>query len=152
LNLHYNMNKGEFLIKFNISNQLANQAFSKLGLAAKKFTKVYAEEYSDLADEEHFVRKSFAQIENGQAKKDQNGSLILDDSKEKEMVSALKAWKKEPIEFSVDKFTPVKLEDNLLFLSPAIFDELNGFVFEVNEDDYIKIIEAEVLRQNENTK
>jgi hypothetical protein len=143
------MNKGSFLIKYNVANQLANQAFSKLGLAAKKFTKAYAEEYSDLADEEHFCRKSYSQLdENKHAKKDQNGGLIMDDSKEKELVAALKAWKKEPIEFEFDKFALVKIEGKLLFMSPAIYEELNGFVFDVSEEDYLVAIEAEIERQN----
>jgi hypothetical protein len=143
------MNKGEFLIKYNVASQLANNAFSKLGLAAKKFTKAYAEEYSDLADEEHFIKKDFAQIgEDKQAKKDQQGQLIMDSTKEKEFVAALKAWKKEPIGFELDKFTPVKIEGKLLFFSPAIYEELNGFVFDVSEEDYLIAIEAEVERQD----
>jgi hypothetical protein len=143
------LNKGEFLLKYNVASQVSNNAFSKLGLAAKRFTKAYADEYSDLADEEHFVRKDFAQIgEDKQVKKDQNGGLIMDDTKEKELVAALKAWKKESIEFEVNKFVPVKIEGKLLFMSAAIYEELNGFVFDVSEDDYIAAIEAEVERQN----
>ena len=142
------LNKGEFLLKYNVASQVSNNAFSKLGLAAKRFTKAYADEYSDLADEEHFVKKDFAQIgEDKQVKKDQNGGLIMDDTKEKELVAALKAWKKEPIEFEVNKFVPVKIEGKLLFMSAAIYEELNGFVFDVSEDDYIAAIEAEVERQ-----
>jgi hypothetical protein len=72
----------------------------------------------------------------------------MDDTKEKELVAALKAWKKEPIEFEVNKFVPVKIEGKLLFMSAAIYEELNGFVFDVSEDDYIAAIEAEVERQN----
>jgi hypothetical protein len=147
------LNKGEFLLKYNVASQVSNNAFSKLGLAAKRFTKAYADEYSDLADEEHFVRKEFAQLdENKQAKKDQNGGLIMDDTKEKELVAALKAWKKEPIEFEVNKFTPVKIEGKLLFMSAAIYEELNGFVFDVSEDDYIAAIEAEIERQDKEAK
>jgi hypothetical protein len=143
------MTKGEFLIKYNIANQLANNAFSKLGLAAKKFTKAYADDYGDLADEEHFVRKDFAQIgEDKQAKKDQQGQLIMDSTKEKEFVAALKAWKKEPIEFEVDKFTPIKIEGKLLFMSAAIYEELNSFVFEVSEEDYLTALEEEIIRQD----
>jgi hypothetical protein len=33
-------------------------------------------------------------------------------------------------------------------MSAAIYEELNGFVFDVSEDDYIAAIEAEVERQN----
>jgi hypothetical protein len=147
------LNKGEFLLKYNVASQVSNNAFSKLGLAAKRFTKAYADEYSDLADEEHFVRKDFAQIgEDKQVKKDQNGGLIMDDTKEKELVAALKAWKKEPIEFEVNKFTPVKIEGKLLFMSAAIYEELNGFVFDVSEDDYIAAIEAEIERQDKEAK
>jgi hypothetical protein len=147
------LNKGEFLLKYNVASQVSNNAFSKLGLAAKRFTKAYADEYSDLADEEHFVRKDFAQIgEDKQVKKDQNGGLIMDDTKEKELVAALKAWKKEPFEFVVNKFVPVKIEGKLLFMSAAIYEELNGFVFDVSEDDYIAAIEAEVERQKEIVK
>jgi hypothetical protein len=147
------MNKGEFLLKYNVANQVANNAFSKLGLAAKRFTKTYADEYSDLADEEHFVRKEFAQLdENKQAKKDQQGALIMDDTKEKELVAALKLWKKEPIEFELKKFMPVKIEGKLLFMSAAIYEELNGFVFDVSEDDYIAAIEAEIERQDKEAK
>ena len=143
------MTKGEFLVLYNTAGQVANNAFSKLGLAAKRFTKAYADEYSDLADEEHFVRKEFAQLdENKQAKKDQQGALIMDDTKEKELVAALKAWKKEPIEFELNKFMPVKIEGKLLFMSAAIYEELNGFVFDVSEDDYIAAIEAEIEKQN----
>jgi hypothetical protein len=139
------MTKGEFLVLYNTAGQVANNAFSKLGLAAKRFTKAYADEYSDLADEEHFVRKEFAQLdENKQAKKDQQGALIMDDTKEKELVAALKAWKKEPIEFELNKFMPVKIEGKLLFMSAAIYEELNGFVFDVSEDDYIAAVEAEI--------
>jgi hypothetical protein len=35
-----------------------------------------------------------------------------------------------------------------LFFSPAIYEELNGFVFDVSEEDYLIAIEAEVERQN----
>lgn len=143
------MNKGQFLIKYNVAHQLANNAFSKLGLAAKKFTKCYADEYSDLSDEEHFVRKDFAKIVDGVAQKDQQGQLVMDDSKEKELVAALKAWKKEPICFDIDKFAPIKIEGKLLFMSPAIYDELNEFVFDVSEEDYLNTLEAEIIRQNE---
>jgi hypothetical protein len=142
------MNKGQFLIKYNIANQLANNAFSKLGLAAKKFTKAYAEEYSDLSDEEHFVRKDFAQLEGGQAKKDQQGQLVMDSTKEKELFASLKKWKKEIVEFELDKFTPIKIEGKLLFMSAAIYDELNGFVFDVSEEDYLTALEAEIIRQD----
>ena len=143
------MNKGEFLIKYNVASQLANNAFSKLGLASKKFTKAYADDYGDLADEEHFIRKDFAKIVDGAAQKNQEGALVMDDSKERELVAALKAWKKEPIEFELNKFTPIKIEGKLLFMSAAIYEELNGFVFEVSEEDYLAALEAEVIRQNE---
>jgi len=144
------MNKGTFLLKINLANRLSNEAFSKLGLASKKCVNAYKDEVTDLNDEQHFVMKDFAQLdENKQAKKDQNGGLVMDDSKEKELVAALKAWKKEPIEFELDKFAPIKIEGKLLFMSPAIFDELNGFVFDVSEEDYIEAVEAEVIRQNE---
>lgn len=149
------MTKGEFLIKYNIANQVANQAMGKLGLTAKRFTKAYVDEFGDLADEEHFIRKDFAQLdENKQAKKDQQGQLILDDTKEKEMVAALKVWKKEPIEFEFNhaKFTPVKLEGKALLVSAVIFEELNGFVFDVSEEDYLEAIEAEIAKQNTETK
>ena len=144
------MNKGTFLTKYNIANQVANQAFSKLGLTAKRFTKAYADEFGDLADEEHFLRKDFAQLdENKQAKKDQQGQLVMDDSKEKELVIALKAWKKEPIafEFNHAKFLPAKLEGKALFVSAVIFEELNGFVFDVTEEEYLEAIESEVAKQ-----
>lgn len=143
------MNKGEFLVKYNVATQVANTAFSKLGLTAKKFTKAYANEYSDLADEEHFIRKDFAKIVDGVAQKDQQGNLVMDDSKEKELFTALKAWKKEPIEFELDKFTPVKLEGKLLFMSAPIYEELNGFVFDVEEIVYLDALESEVIRQSE---
>jgi uncharacterized small protein (DUF1192 family) len=42
---------------------------------------------------------------------------------------------------------PVKIEGKLLFMSAAIYEELNGFVFDVSEDDYIAAIEAEIERQ-----
>lgn len=143
------MNKGEFLVKYNVATQVANTAFSKLGLTAKKFTKAYANEYSDLADEEHFIRKDFAKIVDGVAQKDQQGNLVMDDSKEKELFTALKAWKKEPITFELDKFTPIKLEGKLLFMSAPIYEELNGFVFDVEESVYLEALEAEVIRQSE---
>jgi hypothetical protein len=149
------MTKGEFLIKYNVANQVANQAMGKLGLTAKRFTKAYADEFGDLADEEHFIRKDFAQLdEQKQAKKDQQGQLILDDIKEKELVAALKAWKKEPIEFEFNyaKFQPVKLEGKALFVSAVIFEELNGFVFDVSEEDYLEAIETEIAKQNTETK
>jgi len=147
------MNKGEFLIKYNVATQVANNAFSKLGLAAKKFTKAYADEYSDLADEEHFLRKDFAELdENKKAKKDQQGQLILDDSKEKELFKALKAWKKEPIEFELNKFTPIKLEGTLLFMSAPIYEELNGFVFDVEEEVYLQALEIEIQKQDAEAK
>lgn len=150
------MKKGEFLIKYNVAVQLANAAFSKLGLSAKKFTKAYADEYSDLADEEHFIRKEFAETEgegaSKKAKKDQNGGLIIDDSKEKELIKALKAWRKEPIEFEMDKFEPIKIEGKLLFMSAPIYDELNGYVFDVSEEDYLANLEAEIERQDNEAK
>ncbi len=143
------MNKGQFLVKYNTAAQVANTAFSKLGLTAKKFTKAYANEYSDLADEEHFIRKDFAKIVEGVAQKDQQGNLVMDDSKEKELFTALKAWKKEPIEFDLDKFTPIKLEGKLLFMSAPIYEELNGFIFDVEESVYLDALESEVIRQSE---
>lgn len=148
--------KGEFLIKYNTAVQVANSAFSKLGLSAKKFTKAYADEYSDLSDEEHFIRKEYAETEGEnaakKAKKDQNGSFIMDDSKEKELFAALKAWRKEPIEFEMDKFEPIKIEGKLLFMSAPIYEELNGFVFDVSEEDYLANLEAEMIRQQEENK
>jgi len=143
------MNKGEFLIKYNVANEVANKAFSKLGLMAKRFTKAYKYDYDDLADEEHFVRKDFAKLEGGQAVKDQQGQLVMDSAKEKELFAALKAWKKEPVGFELDKFAPVKLEGKILFMSAPIYDELNGYVFDVSEEDYLSAIEAEIIRQNE---
>lgn len=141
------MDKGQFLIKYNTALQVANTAFSKLGLTAKKFTKAYKDDYDDLADEEHFIRKDFAKVVDGQAQKDQQGQLVMDDSKERELVAALRAWKKEPICFELDKFTPVKLSGKTLFISPAIYEELNGFVFDVNEEVYLEEVEKEILRQ-----
>lgn len=150
------MNKGEFLIKYNTAIQVANNAFSKLGLAAKKFTKVYADEYSDLADEEYFLRKEFAETEgegvSKKAKKDEDGNFIVNNSKEKELFAALKAWKKEPIGFEMNKFTPIKLEGKLLFMSAPIYDELNGYVFDVSEEDYLATLEAEMIKQEAETK
>lgn len=144
------MNKGQFLILYNVANQVANNAFNKLGLSAKRYTKAYADEYSDLADQEHFIRKDFAELdENKKAKKDQQGQLIMDSSKEKELSEALKAWKKEPIEFELDNFIPVKIEGKQLFMSPAIYEELNGHVFNVPEEEYYAAVEAEIARQKE---
>jgi len=143
------MKKGEFLVLYNVANQVANNAFSKLGLAAKKFTKAYVNEYSDLADEEHFIRKNHCKIVDGQAQKDQQGQLVMDSSKEKELFADLKEWKKEPIEFELNKFAPIKLEGKLLFMSAPIYDTLNGYVFDVSEEDYLAAIEAEIIRQNE---
>jgi len=141
------MRKGEFLVLYNIASQVSNTAFSKLGLAAKKFTKAYANDFSDLADEEHFVRKTHSKIVDGQAQKDQQGQLVMDDSKEKELFADLKEWKKEPICFELDKFTPIKLEGKLLFMSAPIYEELNGFVFDVSEEVYLEAVEKEILRQ-----
>ena len=143
------MEKGEFLIKYNVAIQVAEQAFNKLGLAAKRYTKAYADEYSDLADEEHFVRKDFAIVEgegiNKKAKTErlQNGAevLVMDDSKEKELRAALKAWKKEKVSFELDKHTPIELTEKLLIMSAPIFEELNGYVFIANEEDYLKALD-----------
>lgn len=146
------MDKGQFLIKYNTALQVANTAFSKLGLTAKKFTKAYKDDYDDLADEEHFIRKDFAKVVDGQAQKDQQGQLVMDDSKERELVAALRAWKKEPVCFELDKFTPIKLEGKLLFMSAPIYEELNGFVFDVEESVYLDALEAEVIRQSEQQK
>jgi hypothetical protein len=102
------MTKGEFNRKINVATQVANTAFSKVGLSATKFLKAYTNEAGDLADELYFVRKDFAELdEQKKAKKDQSGNLIMDDSKEKEMVAAIRAWGKEPIQFELDKFVPV---------------------------------------------
>ena len=141
------MNKGEFLIKYNTAIQVANTAFSGLGISSKKYTKVYKDDYDDLADEEHFIRKDFAKIVDGVAQKDQQGQLVMDDSKERELVAALRAWKKEPICFELDKFTPIKLEGKLLFMSAPIYEELNGFVFDVSEEVYLEAVEKEIQRQ-----
>lgn len=141
------MNKGEFLIKYNTAIQVANTAFSGLGISSKKYTKVYKDDYDDLADEEHFIRKDFAKIVDGVAQKDQQGQLVMDSLKEKELFVALKAWKKEPICFELDKFTPVKLSGKTLFISPAIYEELNGFVFDVSEEVYLEAVEKEIQRQ-----
>jgi phosphotransferase system HPr-like phosphotransfer protein len=144
------MNKKEFLIKHNIASHVASKAFGKLGLTAKRFTKAYANEYEDLSDEEHFIRKDFAKIVDGSVQKDQQGQLVMDGTKEKELVAALKAWKKEPIEFEFNnaKFQPVKLEGKDIFIAADIFEELNGFVFDVSEEDYLKAVEAEITKQN----
>lgn len=143
------MKKGEFLIKYNVAVQVSEQAFNKLGLAAKRFTKAYADEYSDLADEEHFVRKDFAIVEgegvNKKAKTErlQNGAevLVKDDAKEKELRVALKAWKKEEISFKLDKHKPIELTKKLLVMSAPIFEELNGFVFIANEEEYLEALD-----------
>jgi hypothetical protein len=34
-------------------------------------------------------------------------------------------------------------------MSAPIYDELNGFVFEVSEGDYLESLEAEIVRQDE---
>ena len=142
------MNKGEFLKKYNIANYIGENAFSKLGLAGKRFTNAYSEDYEDLSLEESFIRKDFAEIgEDKKPKKDQQGQWVIDDAKEKDLALALKAWKKEPIEFELIKFMPVKIEGKLLFMSASIYEELNGFVFNVSEDDYIAAIEAEIEKQ-----
>lgn len=145
------MTKGEFIVKYNIANEVANKAMGKLGLTAKRFTKSYTDEFNDLADEEHFIRKDFAKIVDGTAQKDPQGHLVIDDTKEKELVVALKAWKKEPIEFEFNKpkFQPVKLEGKDIFVSSVIFEELNGFVFDVSEEEYLKTIEEELAKQKE---
>jgi hypothetical protein len=129
---------------------MAIKAMGKFGLSCKRFTKSYQNQYEDLADEEHFIKKDFAQFdEQKQAKKNQQGQLIMDDSKEKELVAALKSWKKEPIEFEFDhnKFAPVKLEGKDIFVSAVIYEELNGFVFDVTEEEYLEAIESEVAKQ-----
>ena len=144
------MNKGTFLKKYNIANHVAENAFGKLGLSSKRFTNAYSDEYTDLSIEESFIRKDFAEIgEDKKPKKDQQGNFIIDDSKEKELVAALKAWKKEPIvfEFNHAKFLPAKLEGKALFVSAVIFEELNGFVFDVTEEEYLEAIESEVAKQ-----
>ena len=144
------MTKGEFITKLNIATQVANTAFSRVGLTAKRFTKTFNEEYADLLDEQYFIKKDFAELdEKGQAKKDQQGNLILDSSKEKEMVTALKLWNKEPFEVDFSKFKLVKLTGKELFMSAVIFDELNGYVFDINEEEYLNELEAEIIRQNE---
>lgn len=147
------MNKGEFIVKYNIANQVANTAYNKLGLSAKRWMRAYNDEYTDLSDQEYFIKAAFAELdENKKAKKDQQGLLIMDSSKEKELSEALKAWKKEPIEFELDNFIPVKIEGKQLFMSPAIYEELNGHVFNVSEEEYYSAVEAEIAKQNSETK
>lgn len=145
------MTKREFLIKYNVASQVAEKAFGKLGLSAKRFTKAYSEDFSDLTDEEYFIRKDFAQLDEAkQAKKDQQGQLLIDDTKEKELVVALKYWKKLPIDFEInhDKFKPVKLEGRDLFVTAVIFEELNGFVFDLSEEEYLEAIEARLSKED----
>jgi len=143
------MTKAEALIILNTALQVSETAFSKLGLASKRFYKTFASDYSDLADEEYFVKKDFAKLEGGQAVKDQQGNLVMDTAKEKELFAAVKAWKKEECDIDWSKFTPIKLEGKLLFMSAPIYDTLNGYVFDVSEEDYLAAIEAEIIRQNE---
>jgi hypothetical protein len=143
------MTKGEFNRKFNVATQVANTAFSKVGLSATKFLKAYTTEAGDLSDELYFVNKDFAELdEQKKAKKDQSGNLIMDDLKEKELLAAVKAWNKEPIEFELDKFIPVELKGKQLFMSAPVYHELNGFVFDVSEEDYLQSLEAEIVRQD----
>jgi len=147
------MNKGEFNRKVNVATQVANTAFSKVGLSATKFLKAYSTEAGDLADELFFVKKDFAELdENKKAKKDQSGNLVMDSVKEKEMVAAVRAWNKEPIEFELDKFIPVELVGKQLFMSAPIYEELNGFVFQVSEEDYLEGLETEIKRQDDLAK
>ncbi len=143
------MTKAEALIILNTALQVSETAFSKLGLTAKKFFKAFSDEYSDLRDEEYFVRKDFAKLEGGQAVKDQQGNLVMDTAKEKELFAAVKAWKKEECDIDWSRFAPIKLEGKLLFMSAPIYDTLNGYVFNVSEEDYLAAIEAEIVRQNE---
>jgi len=143
------MTKEEALIILNTALDVSETAFSKLGLASKRFFKAFSENYSDLRDEEYFVRKDFAKLEGGQAVKDQKGNLVMDTAKEKELFAALKAWKKEECDIDWSKFAPIKLEGKLLFMSAPIYDTLNGYVFNVSEEDYLAAIEAEIIRQNE---
>lgn len=144
------MTKGEFINKYNIATHLANTAYSKLGLICKRFTKAYADEYGDLQDELYFIRAGYAEKEGEKLKKDQQGQLIMTmtSEQEKKLSSEIKEFNKQELPFGVDKFTPVKLEGKLLFMSATIYEELNGLVFDCEEDVYIEALEEEIKRQD----
>ena len=138
------MNKGEFLTKYNTAIYLSQRAFNKLGLKSKTISNEYKNLFEELADEEYYLRAEFAsKNEDGTAKKDSNQQLIVTLENEILLISKLKAWKKEEVEVTVSSkiFIPTFPKDENLFkISPEIYDTLNGFVFELDEEIYFDIL------------
>lgn len=138
------MKKGEFLVVYNVSVDVSNQMFNKLGLKAKKFTNKFKGLYEDLSLEEIYIRYDFA-IKEGEAfKKDEKGTPIVKAESEKEFLKKLSEWKKEEVEVDLSDFTFVELDEKLIkMLPPSIYDTLNGYLFSVSEDEYLSIITKE---------
>lgn len=138
------MTKKEFLILYNTANFMANNSFNKLGLICKRFTKAFTDEFSDLADEEYYIRAELAPKEGETIKKSHNGQPIISADKDKELSEKLNAWKAEGMKIDFSKwslFTPDLAKDKKLFLiSPEIYETLNGFVFSLSEEDYFSCL------------
>lgn len=138
------MTKGEFITIYNTATFISQRAFNKLGLKAKAFTKSQLSIFEELADEEYYLRAELAEKnEDKTIKKDANQQLIITAENEKLLLPKLKAWKKEKVELNDFKvFIPELPKDEKLFLvSPEIFETLNGYVFQLNENDYLDILE-----------
>ena len=137
------MTKKDFLVIYNTANYAANNAFNKLGLKAKFFTNAFKSDFEVLADEEYYLRAELAEKDNGVPKKDQSGQLIINYENEKKLMVELKKWKLE--EFVLDKsklapFVPTEKDEKCFLISPEIYETLNGFVFDLNEEKYLEIL------------
>jgi hypothetical protein len=137
------MKKGKFLVKYNTAVNLSQKFYNKLGLKAKSFTNTQLSVYEELADEEYYLMAELAEKkEDNSLKKDANQQLILTAENQKLLHLKLKSWKNEEVELNEFKpFIPELPKDNHLFLiSPEIFETLNGFVFQLEEEDYLNIL------------
>ena len=143
------MTKKDFLIIYNTASYLANNAFNKLGLKSKFFTNAFKSDYDVLSDEEYYLRAELAEKDNGVPRKDQSGQLVVSLDNDKKLAVELKKWKSE--EFILDKsklspFVPTEKDEKCFMISPEIYETLNGFVFDLDEEKYLEILEKNKIK------
>ena len=135
------MTKIEFIEKYNTCFSVSNQLFNKVGLIAKRCCNKYKEGFDDLSLEELYIRYEFAIKEGESFKRDANQQVIIKADSEKEFNTNFRNWKNEPYSYEI-KFTPIVFEEKFIkMIPPSIFDVLNGFLFDISEEEYLSIIE-----------
>lgn len=130
------LTKRDFLVLFNSCNHIGQKIHNKLGLFCANFCRKYAYIFEKLSTEEKEI-DAIPEIVSGKGVVEKSELLLK--------------WKSELLGINLDKHTvyiPNEKDLGYFIVAPDLYLTLNGFIFELSEEDYLAALEAEIIVQN----